>query len=132
MVGLTVISCSKDDDAGRTTDPLIGTWTLGDEDDSGTVVFNEDGTFTETWYYLADTQNPDTYSGTWRNNGSDFSSTIQIYTFNSEGIDDGEEETSGIIFTDDFNSWQLQEEQCSEAQGSDFCDDYENDIWYRQ
>lgn len=113
MVGLTVISCSKEDDAGRTTDPLIGTWTLEDDGDSATLVFNEDGTFTQAWYYFYDTQNLDTFSGTWRNNGSDFSSTTQIYTTteqNSEGIDDGEEETIVIIFSDDFNSFSYDDE----------------------
>lgn len=125
MVGLTVISCSKDDDAGRTTDPLIGTWTVEGEGFSVTAVFNEDGTFTRTEYYQGDTQNPDISLGTWRNNGSDFSSTIQIYTFttvNSEGNGEDYIETPEITFTDDFNSWQPNEDYCDNV-----CE-----TWFRQ
>lgn len=114
-MGLTLIACGSndDDDVGRTTDPIIGTWTVDDRGDSATIVFNEDGTFTQAWSYSYDPQNPDIFSGTWRNNGSDFSSTTQIYTTteqNSEGIDDGEEDTFVIIFSDDFNSFYIQDD----------------------
>ena len=134
LVGLTIIACSKDDDSGNTIDPLIGTWTVEDGNDSGTLVFNQDGTFTQVWRYQNDSYG-DEFGGTWRNNGSDFSATIQIYTTteeNSEGIDDGEEYIDAIVFSEDFNSWQYQEERCSAVEGSDFCDDYENETYIRQ
>lgn len=106
FITVTLISCGgKDDDdlSGRTTDPLIGTWTCEpysfDEfvDVTDTVVFNSDGTFT------GNSTTGEVYSGGWSNSGNDFDSARQIYTFTYPYSE--ESETVTIIFSSDFNSF---------------------------
>lgn len=108
LVGLTIISCSKDDDSpnenGRTTDPLIGTWVQSDEEygESGTIIVNSNGSYSVSWIYRDTPDDNDSSSGTWSNRGSDFNSTTQIYDFTNNS--DGENYTETVNYSEDFNS----------------------------
>ena len=112
LIGLTIISCSSDDEA---TDPFIGTWYATKIDrgieSSSTLAINSNGTFTAV-FESDDDDYEDDSSGEWSNSGSDFTSFNQIYTFNNlitiygDGFEEfTEEETMSVIFSEDFNSF---------------------------
>jgi hypothetical protein len=106
FLGLTLISCSSDDESdSRTTDPIIGTW----KEPSGvfTVTFQANGRA----YQKIDSQIPDNdlecSSTFWSAVGDnpDFSKVRRVYSFTFE-CPDGEVDTyeSEVEFSDDFNS----------------------------
>ena len=101
FLGLSIMSCSSDDesDSGRTTDPIIGTWY--DADSGGSVTFQSNGRASSDFtgdtcnitFWRAEEENPD------------FTQVRRYYewTFICE---DGTEDTGGdneVIFSDDFN-----------------------------
>ena len=104
FIGLTIISCSSDDDTNRTTDPLIGTWNWEGQYDEEIFspgwrypIFKADGSVTWCCYELENES-----ERTWRNNGSDFNKLTQNYTFIL--LDSGREKTENITFSADFNT----------------------------
>ena len=134
LIGLTIISCSSDDDNTRTTDPFIGTWIKsypatenGIEYNSvETYIVTSDGTYKYTsgddsisGYYEIDDY--DTQNGVWENDETDFNLLNQSYVFS--GVDN----LVGILnftlpirFESDFNSFEILNE----------CDEYDEDEEY--
>ena len=134
LIGLTIISCSSDDDNTRTTDPFIGTWIRsypytenGIEYNSvETYIVTSDGTYKYTsgddsisGYYEIDDY--DTQNGVWENDETDFNLLNQSYVFS--GVDN----LVGILnftlpirFESDFNSFEILNE----------CDEYDEDEEY--
>tara|TARA_B110000027_G_C15956899_1_gene228097 strand:- start:152 stop:514 length:363 start_codon:yes stop_codon:yes gene_type:complete len=102
LIGLTIISCSSDDEA---TDPFIGTWYATKIDrgieSSSTLAINSNGTFTVV-FESDDGLDEDDSSGEWSNSGSDFTSFSQIYTLK---FNDEDNDIITVIFSEDFNSW---------------------------
>ena len=103
LIGLTIISCSSDDEDTRTTDPLIGIW---DDDDVGEPCIpcfykiNANGTFNYSSPHIS-------ISGVWSNNGTDFNSLIQNYEFinNPSNINpDYYSYPEEITFSEDFTT----------------------------
>ena len=134
LIGLTIISCSSDDEDTRTTDPFIGTWIKsypvtenGIEYNSvETYIVTSDGTYKYTsgddsisGYYEIDDY--DTQNGVWENDETDFNLLNQSYVFS--GVDN----LVGILnftlpirFESDFNSFEILNE----------CDEYDEDEEY--
>ena len=102
MFVFTLIACgggSNDDESmGRTTDPLIGSWSITPFDGEHSLVINANGNFTVR---IVEEGEEYVTSGTWSNNGSDFNATVQIYTV----IVDGEEEITTNRYNEDFSEF---------------------------
>ena len=109
LIGLTIVSCSSDDDNSTgTTDPLIDTWTtsyteLGvayndsyKTNSNGTYIYTKDDEYTET--------------GKWSNDGTDFNFLNQSYSLT---IDNSPVSGYNITarFSSDFNSFEFFEEE---------------------
>lgn len=109
LLGLTITSCSTEEGSDtRTTDPLIGNWQIiGLEDDSGTILFNSNGTFIEELESYEGIE-----EGSWFNLGENYSNLDQSYviTYDApEGIysDDYEGSLMSAIFNKDFSQVEL-------------------------
>jgi hypothetical protein len=113
LIGLTIISCSSDDEDTRTTDPLIGTWIKSypvtengiEYNIAETYIINSDGTYIST---DGDEDGIDDYStqnGVWENDGTDFNLLNQSYSFSFDDDTDGEVQESQLRFESDFNSF---------------------------
>jgi hypothetical protein len=88
LIGLTIISCG-----GNTTDPIIGTWKMGDTDD--TITFNSNGSFENV-------TEEETFKGNWVNNDINFDLLNQSYTVRfSHTMTD----TWPFLFSRDFSSF---------------------------
>ena len=107
LIGLTIISCSSDDDT-RTTDPIIGTW-LEDEGDGNlsTFVFNSNYSFTEN-------SNDFSITGSWENdaevNEENFELLNQRYWLDGIGPSDvaaGSSSDISFLFSGDFSSYTI-------------------------
>ena len=123
LIGLTIISCSSDDDNTRTTDPLIDTWiriynfTYNDGievPNEETLIFNSNGTSIYTDVLSA--------NGVWQNNGTDFNLLNQSYSLS---FDNDDESTSQIRFESDFNSFIVVDDDVDYGI-------YDDNIWRRQ
>ena len=109
-----MVSCSSDDDANRTTDPIIGNWICDpcSVDDryslSATVAFNSNGSYTAT-YNLPEGDGGEGVSGsqtgTWENLGSDINALSQVYNFKYTNESDDQDEIATHRFTEDFNEF---------------------------
>ena len=108
----TLIACGGneddvDDTTGRTTDPLIGVWTLdGGVDGTATFSVNANGSQALSW--TGGELDGDVANGTWENTGSDFDALRQIYNLTQDfGDEDGVETYNGQVFefSSDFNSF---------------------------
>ena len=109
FLGLTLISCSSDEDGDedsdlRTTDPLIGTWDiisgLGDVE-SPTVTYAFNGVFVE------DSPSLDApIEGTWYNTRDNFNNLDQSYVF-IYNEDESELILVNVLFNGDFSQAQL-------------------------
>lgn len=109
FIGATLISCGgkDDDEAGRTTDPLIGTWYREfDDTANATIVYNSNGTWTGNVEEEGETN---TITGGWNNNGSDFDAVRQIYTFTYD--DDTDDLTFTLEFNPDFSSFTIGDDE---------------------
>ena len=120
FLSVILISCGGDDDdtdAGRTTDPMIGTWRSSYTDDGDDaideLVFNAGGWYLETTLY-GDDISIDTVSGNWRNTGFDFDATRQtivlsFFPYEEDGetiqLDD---QTFTWIFSNNFNTMRVE------------------------
>ena len=115
LIGLTIISCSSDDDNTRTTDPLIGVWETEFRGARTIYTVNTNGTFVRLYEYDDDHNEKyleGTTNGEWSNRGSDFNSLGQTYALSFEGggldmyyMDDDNTRTLAPVFSEDFNSW---------------------------
>jgi hypothetical protein len=126
LIGLTIISCSSDDEDTRTTDPLIGTWIKSfpvtengiEYNIAWTYIINSDGT---DIYTESDEDGIDDYStrnGVWENDGTDFNLLNQSYAFSG---DDYFDYTLQIRFESDFNSFEILNE-CDELdEDEEYC-----------
>ena len=98
----TLIACgggSDDDESmGRTTDPLIGSWSITPFDGEHSLVINANGNFTVR---IVEEGEEYVSSGTWSNNGSDFNATVQIYTVTNSG----EVETVSARYNENFSEF---------------------------
>jgi|TARA_R110000796_G_scaffold33128_1_gene86190 hypothetical protein len=105
VIGLTIISCSSDDD-DVTIDPLIGVWESEYGGGSETLSVNSNGTFVFLYEY-DDYVNEDdeTERGEWSNSGSDFTSFSQTYALSFDEYPDDDDVEITPIFSEDFNSW---------------------------
>lgn len=82
------------------------------------MVVNPNGSLTVIYTYEEIDEEDETFSGTWTNAGSDFTSLIQVYNFTGpEGSF-----TESVRFTSDFNSWQ----------DAELIEEDEPDVWTRQ
>ena len=124
LIGLTIISCSSDDEDTRTTDPLIGTWIKSypvtengiEYNIAETYIINSDGTYIST---DGDEDGIDDYStqnGVWENDGTDFNLLNQSYAFSGDDYFGAMNYTYPIRFESDFNSFNLIQ-----------CDEYDED-----
>jgi len=104
LIGLTIISCSSDDDDTRTTDPLIGVWESEYEVGSETLTVKSNGTFIFLYEY-DDGTDDDADLGEWSNSGSDFTSFSQTYALSFDKYPDEDDDEITPIFSEDFNSW---------------------------
>lgn len=109
----TLVSCGNDDDeAGRTTDPIIGTWRA--ESSNGepilldtvmaiTFTYNSDNTWSSVIEYINSTANA---SGDWINYGTDLNSTRQEYSIR-DILDDGSISrfNDTYVFNSDFSEY---------------------------
>ena len=103
VIGLTIISCSSDDD-DITIDPLIGVWESEYEVGSETLTVNSNGTF--IFLYEYDDGTDDAADGEeWSNSGSDFTSFSQTYALSFDEYPDDDDWEITPIFSEDFNSW---------------------------
>lgn len=133
MFVFTLISCGggsdEDESMGRTTDPLIGTWTLtlyvGEVDETtNTITFNTNGTMLDRKVPLDPPNCVFSCTGTWSNTSpsTDFNSLTQRYTYtfdasvcnpNNICSDDSRLEyfeepiVSNVTFSEDFNSFTI-------------------------
>ena len=108
LIGLTIISCSSDDDNTRTTDPLIGVWETEFRGARTIYTVNTNGTFVRLYEYDDDHNEKyleGTTNGEWSNSRSDFNSLSQIYALSFEGGGIDEYYRLAPIFSEDFNSW---------------------------
>ena len=101
MFVFTLIACgggSDDDESmGRTTDPLIGSWSLTPFEGEHSLVINANGNFTvrvveEGEEYVS--------SGMWSNNGSDYDASVQIYTVTGD-----DEDILTVRYNEDFSEF---------------------------
>ena len=124
LIGLTIISCSSDDEDTRTTDPLIGNWIKSytviengiEYNIAETYIINSDGTYI---YTDGDEDGIDDYStqnGVWENDGTDFNLLNQSYAFSGDDYFGAMNYTYPIRFESDFNSFNLIQ-----------CDEYDED-----
>ena len=104
LIGLTIISCSSDDDDTRTTDPLIGVWESEYEVGSETLTVKSNGTFIFLYEYDDGTDDA-ADGGEWSNSGSDFTSFSQTYALSFDKYPDEDDDEITPIFSEDFNSW---------------------------
>ena len=117
FIGLTVISCSSDDDT-RTTDPMIGNWRYTNELTDGNtwnLSYSSNGDFTSSLTNSIDPENdPPTLSGSWTNIGNDFNVLSQTYSQRYNHLDppygtgeEGYSEPGNVtrVFSEDFNEW---------------------------
>ena len=99
----TLIACgggSDDDESmGRTTDPLIGSWSITPFDGEHSLVINANGSLTVRFVEEGEES---VNTGTWSNNGSDYDASVQIYTVI---VDDGEEEITTNRYNEDFSEF---------------------------
>ena len=147
LIGLTIISCSSDDEDTRTTDPLIGTWIKSYPYTENGIEYNSvetfivtsdgtlgDGTYIQTFGDDDGIDDRATVNGIWENSGildennpnnnntykpADFNLLNQIYSF-SGTTNDGSDMDSSFVplgFTSDFNSFNYLNE----------CDEYDED-----
>ena len=101
FLGLAIISCGGSDDdesMGRTTDPLIGSWSITPFEGEHSLVINANGNFTVR---VVEEGEEYVTTGTWSNNGSDYDASVQIYTV----IVDGEEEITTNRYNEDFSEF---------------------------
>ena len=122
----TLIACgggsddNDDDTIGRTTDPLIGVWTLdGGGDGIATFSVNANGSQALSW--TGGELDGSVANGTWENTGSDFDALRQIYNLTQDfGDEDGAQAYNGQVFefSSDFNSFRDLQEA--------------DDVWTRQ
>ena len=135
LIGLTIISCSSDDDNTRTTDPFIGTWIRSYPYTENGIEYNSvetyivtsdgtlgDGTYIQTFGDDDGIDDRATVNGIWENSGildennpnnnntykpADFNLLNQIYSFS--GTRNGGYAVGAISkvvkFTSDFNSF---------------------------
>ena len=114
LLFVPLVSCSSDDDANRTTDPIIGNWICDpcSVDDryslSATVAFNSNGSYTAT-YNLPEGDGGEGLSGsqtgTWENIWSDLNALSQVYNFKYTNESDDQDEIATHRFTEDFNEF---------------------------
>jgi hypothetical protein len=129
LIGLTIISCSSDDEDTRTTDPLIGTWIKSypvtengiEYNIAETYIINSDGTYIST---DGDEDGIDDYStqnGVWENDGTDFNLLNQSYAFSGDDYFVAFNYTLQIRFESDFNSFEILNE-CDELdEDEEYC-----------
>ena len=129
LIGLTIISCSSDDEDTRTTDPLIGTWIKSypvtengiEYNIAETYIINADGTYIST---DGDEDGIDDYStqnGVWENDGTDFNLLNQSYAFSGDDYFVAFNYTLQIRFESDFNSFEILNE-CDELdEDEEYC-----------
>jgi hypothetical protein len=100
FVACTFIFTACSDDDSPAVDPLIGTWTYYKYFDNGvegalnpcdlkdTLVFNEDGSYSDTTYFTesnGDCAIDDSGSGTWVNNGNgSYTRTVGVEEFTTD------------------------------------------------
>ena len=118
FIGLTVISCSSDDDT-RTTDPMIGNWWLSNSPGSSAwhLSYSSNGTFTSSLTSTIDPENDlPMQSGSWTNVGNDFNALSQTYNLRMNHLDppygtgeEGDSDAGNItrVFSEDFNEWSV-------------------------
>ena len=109
-----MVSCSRDDDTNRTTDPIIGNWICDSclVDNryslSATAAFNSNGSYATT-YNLPEGDGGEGVSGsqtgTWENLGSDINALSQVYNFKYTNESDDQDEIATYKFTEDFNEF---------------------------
>ena len=114
MLLFPMVSCSRDDDTNRTTDPIIGNWICDPcSDDDGyslsvTGAFNSNGSYATT-YNLPEGDGGEGVSGsqtgTWENLGSDINALSQVYNFKYTNESDDQDEIATYKFTKDFNEF---------------------------
>ncbi|TDQ29895.1 lipocalin family protein [Tenacibaculum caenipelagi] len=107
----SLFSCSSDDE--NNTDPIVGTWYLFSENNEevstcgqkNTMTFNENGTYSETYYYTDESDNCVSGGGdegNWSNKGKENYGLIPSLE-NTEG-------TTKIVFSDNNNTFTIIED----------------------
>jgi hypothetical protein len=109
-----MVSCSSDDDANRTTDPIIGNWICDPcSDDDGyslsvTGAFNSNGSYATT-YNLPEGDGGEGVSGsqrgTWENLGSDLNALSQVYKVKETSESGDQDDIVTFTFTENFNEF---------------------------
>ena len=107
LIGLTIVSCSSNDDNSTgTTDPLIGTWTTSYTELG--VAYNDSYKINSngTYIYTEDEEDEYTEIGEWSNDGTDFNLLNQSYSLTIDNRPvSGYDMT--VRFSSDFNSFEF-------------------------
>ena len=109
LIGLTIVSCSSDDDNSTgTTDPLIDTWTTSYTELG--VAYNDSYKTNSNGIYIYTEDDEYTETGKWSNDGTDFNFLNQSYSLT---IDNSPVSGYNITarFSSDFNSFEFFEEE---------------------
>ena len=109
-----MVSCSRDDDTNRTTDPIIGNWICDSclVDNryslSATAAFNSNGSYATT-YNLPEGDGGEGVSGsqtgTWENLGSDLNALSQVYKVKETSESGDQDDIVTFTFTENFNEF---------------------------
>ena len=114
MLLFPMVSCSRDDDTNRTTDPIIGNWICDSclVDNryslSATAAFNSNGSYATT-YNLPEGDGGEGVSesqrGTWENLGSDLNALSQVYKVKETSESGDQDDIVTFTFTENFNEF---------------------------